>query len=497
MLFLIGPSTYKHRADFGKQPSVVSWNTLNLNRKVDDADMGEIELDMDGAEGENSNGKSKKKRDVSASEHMNSLVKSNAFSTSYDWSYRENHLSRTAKKAARISLTTDTIEMMTCGLEGLDDRYDGSGWTTWKKKDTGDKKKKYNKDGSEKQPRKNQPRPPKAPGDPLAMPKVAGNLPRWCKGMPRCPDLLLPKDEDISSRASKPAESAGEQAAPAAADAGAAPTGSGRRRGGGKASTEKMEAGGNAAGGGRVSKSETSPVQQSGAAHISENQSADLRMESADACSAPDVAGPSEDTKHANEDMTANTYTHASMGEPSKEATVQKILDTAEMKGDQGSAPPMSTATEQAHDKAEAEAVAAGPLSLLPIPTGAQLAAANPTFSESEQTFFRLPYMAVRHKFQKEFEDYACGDSTSEFPTPFVPLNKNEYVDEEAACRLPLHEGKNICQCIFVPGTPETACGEQSNCLLRDIYIECGDRCPCGNHCLNKRLRKRQWAKCR
>jgi hypothetical protein len=44
------------------------------------------------------------------------------FQDSYDWNYRESRLSRTAKKAARISLTTDTLEMMTCVFEGHDDR---------------------------------------------------------------------------------------------------------------------------------------------------------------------------------------------------------------------------------------------------------------------------------------------------------------------------------------------------------------------------------------
>ena len=45
------------------------------------------------------------------------LAEAEGFNCSYDWNYRERNLSRTAKKAARISLTTDTLEMMTCELQ--------------------------------------------------------------------------------------------------------------------------------------------------------------------------------------------------------------------------------------------------------------------------------------------------------------------------------------------------------------------------------------------
>ncbi|EKX45346.1 hypothetical protein GUITHDRAFT_61291, partial [Guillardia theta CCMP2712] len=74
-------------------------------------------------------------------------------------------------------------------------------------------------------------------------------------------------------------------------------------------------------------------------------------------------------------------------------------------------------------------------------------------------------------------------------------ISKNVYVGEERAA-LKSMESRSACQCIYVPGVPETACGEHSNCMLRDLYIECDYRCPCSSHCLNKRLQKRQWAKC-
>jgi hypothetical protein len=508
-MIMTGPSTYKHRAEFAKMPSVVSWNTNNLNRKLESAE-AEVDVGFPSAEGESATGKSKKRRDVVASETISSLVKANAFSTSYDWSYRENHLSRTAKKAARISLTTDTLDLITCGLEGLDDRYDGSGWTTWKKKDTGDgKKKKLNKDGTERKPRQTQARQPKAPADPLALPKAAGsNVPRWYKGMPRCPDLLLPKDEDIPDPESNTAGEGG--AAGESQDQTVANSGSQAE----SSTTEpKMN---------NVSSREEKKL----LAQMQLFQKLELErlikksVNDASECAKPECdvkveqeQGPDEKPDAQMEPAFSSNTSNVETGccpKTSCDAAIEKTAQecTGSLSTITGASgrteEPSSTALKGAESGASTDSPngdddgnSATGSALLPLPTSAQLQAANLAPPEGDYSFFKLPYAAVRHKFQKEFEDYACIDDSSEFPTPYVPINRNEYVDEEAACRLPLHEGKNICQCIYVPGTPETACGEESNCLLRDIYIECGDRCPCGSHCLNKRLRKRQWAKCR
>lgn len=522
-----GPSTYKHRAEFTKLASVVTWNTQNLNRKPDS---GEPEQDNDSpvAEGECAAGKGKRRRDVVASEAISSLVKSNAFSTSYDWNYRENHLSRTAKKAARISLTTDTLQLITCELEGLDDRYDGSGWTTWKKKDDDKSKKKFNKDGSERKPRQSNPRPPKAPVDPLAVPKSAGsNVPRWFKGVPRCPDLLLSNDEDIRL----PADSAvaqGEALAgcPASLCAGvSASDGVAGDSNTGTSSREEKKLMAELELFQKLEQERKSKKSMDDAAnpdgvegtdpggcgdqHQSNDVICDSKVTAATTSHASASVGPTDDVVQEHE-CTQSLETEG----VDAQAEAQKALPCEAINGEvmceeaaqQHSGPAQevakcaTTTTTDLSAENDSESVvddAGHSVGLLPMPSSSQLAAANLVPSEGDHSFFKLPYMAVRHKFQKDFEDYACIDSTSEFPTPFVPISKNEYVDEEAACRLALHEGKNICQCIYVPGTRETACGEESNCLLRDIYIECGDRCPCGSHCLNKRLRKRQWAKCR
>jgi hypothetical protein len=524
-----GPSTYKHRAAFAKFPSVVSWNSHNLNRHADTSS-AESESPSSAAEKEGisttGTGKSRKRRDIDVSEELSSSIKANAFSTSYDWSYRENHLSRTAKKAARISLTTDTIEMMTCELEGLDDRYDGSGWTTWKSKGNvngQNKAKKFNKDGTERKPRQSRPRQPKEPTDSLAVPKEkSGHLPRWLKGVPRCPDLLLPKDENIHLR---PQKSTADEAAEATQEG----------------FQDEMQTADNRSSltepdfFGTLSEREKKrqmDVLQKLMAPTAKSESSHADCAEMGQGSSTDACGEQEAMSelHVKVEMAKPESVDNSVKfvEPAKELLEDQVSGVEEKEAPHDSqhasvevdntraqetllvsvcGEVAGTVTSSGAHETEAEKVsstdtqqggaesALARSALLPLPSNAQLASSLEGFGGV--SFFKLPYMAARYKFQKEFEDYVCGDKKSEFPTPFVPINKNEYVDGESACRLAVHEGKNICQCIFVPGTPETACGEDSNCLLRDIYIECGERCPCGSNCLNKRFKKRQWAKCR
>ncbi|KAI8812340.1 hypothetical protein BJ742DRAFT_54709 [Cladochytrium replicatum] len=53
------------------------------------------------------------------------------------------------------------------------------------------------------------------------------------------------------------------------------------------------------------------------------------------------------------------------------------------------------------------------------------------------------------------------------------------------------------CFCQYKPGKddPSMACGEDSNCINRTLFIECmEDDCPCGKYCMNRRFRQRQYA---
>ncbi|RKP05448.1 hypothetical protein THASP1DRAFT_32709 [Thamnocephalis sphaerospora] len=53
------------------------------------------------------------------------------------------------------------------------------------------------------------------------------------------------------------------------------------------------------------------------------------------------------------------------------------------------------------------------------------------------------------------------------------------------------------CQCQYEPDVDdrEVACGEDSNCVNRHLYIECNQEdCPCGVYCLNRRFQQHQYA---
>ncbi|KAI8814863.1 hypothetical protein BJ742DRAFT_192691 [Cladochytrium replicatum] len=53
------------------------------------------------------------------------------------------------------------------------------------------------------------------------------------------------------------------------------------------------------------------------------------------------------------------------------------------------------------------------------------------------------------------------------------------------------------CFCQYKQGTddPSMACGEDSNCINRTLFIECmEDDCPCGKYCMNRRFQQRQYA---
>eukprot|EP00960_Hanusia_phi_P058312 763849-Hanusia_phi.AAC.4 len=567
------PNTMTHRLEWGKLPSVVSWSLGCRGQKS--------EHDARGDEADSVANANKKKNNtgnggVAIPDEISDMVKSNQFNFSYDWNYREKHLSRTAKKAARISLTTDTIEMMTCELQGMDDRYDGSGWTTWKKRKTEPEEKKVKKvrvkgekNGAERKPRSSK---LSVSNEVNGVPKAAGpNMPRWFKTVPRCPELLLPPCEETyvdegnprnlenvvkvegekkeGQPETTPAADEGKQAEAeeattvmeiehsmgmnderereeqilSEATAGEERTAhlqvhvasAGQERemqettqssatteGGSKRESEtiadsqecrqKVEQRGAAAmaGEGETSGSPQCGViveqkpwkddsESSGAAGGGKAKGehfAGEKSESKDgflSSTSQDVGGPSSGSEApvAGETRGIADLTNeiVQVGEGEENLPVEESKGAEE---------------EDARATAAEDVSAWLPLPCLPSPDG-----------EAGSRFFKLPYPVVKDMKQREFEDEACKDSTSEFPTPFVPISKNVYVGEERAA-LRSMESRSACQCIYVPGVPETACGEHSNCMLRDLYIECDHRCPCSSHCLNKRLQKRQWARC-
>ncbi|KAJ1485155.1 hypothetical protein T484DRAFT_1893097 [Baffinella frigidus] len=118
---------------------------------------------------------------------------------------------------------------------------------------------------------------------------------------------------------------------------------------------------------------------------------------------------------------------------------------------------------------------------------------------------FRMPYGVVQEMMQMQFGDQVCADESSEFPTPYIPRSKNKYTgglqDKYSqtmtkADRVEIEMDRAVCQCLYVPGMKGTACGPHCDCMLRQLYTECDDRCPCKSHCLNRRLQQRAWSKC-
>ncbi|KAI9026281.1 hypothetical protein DFJ74DRAFT_34973 [Hyaloraphidium curvatum] len=49
------------------------------------------------------------------------------------------------------------------------------------------------------------------------------------------------------------------------------------------------------------------------------------------------------------------------------------------------------------------------------------------------------------------------------------------------------------CECQYNESRPSDACGESSECINRELYIECTS-CPCRHHCQNKRFQRHQYA---
>eukprot|EP00960_Hanusia_phi_P062483 765163-Hanusia_phi.AAC.3 len=560
------PNTTSHRLEWGKLPSVVSWNLGCKGLKS--------ENDARGDEADSAANANKKKCNtgnggVAVSDEISDMVKSNQFNFSYDWNYREKHLSRTAKKAARISLTTDTIEMMTCELQGMDDRYDGSGWTTWKKRKTEPEEKKVKKvrvKGEKNVPeRKSRSSKLSLSNEVNGFPKAAGsNIPRWFKTVPRCPELLLPPCEETYVDEGKPKnlenvkvteeeikQEGQPETSPTATEgkqkeAEEATTVMGLERSMGMKDGRKSEdqilceapAGEERTAhcevdvaseeqerelpeGIQSSATETTTdsqesrerVEQQGApamagegetlgspklGAIDEQKPLKDGSESSDAAGRAQVeegehiAGEKSET---NEGLLSSDSQDVGVSSSGLEASVAgELRGIAERTYEKGQVSAVEEnmlvdeskgADEEDAGAAAAEDVSAWlPLPCMPSPDG-----------EGGSRFFKLPYPVVKDMKQREFEDEACKDSTSEFPTPFVPISKNFYVGEERAA-LRSMESRSACQCIYVPGVPETASGEHSNCMLRDLYIECDHRCPCSSHCLKKRLQKRQWAKC-
>lgn len=85
-------------------------------------------------------------------------------------------------------------------------------------------------------------------------------------------------------------------------------------------------------------------------------------------------------------------------------------------------------------------------------------------------------------------------DKASKRP-PFEPIEDNIYLCERKKNKKMKDVRRMVCDCSTSKEDRDMgyeACGE--DCLNRMLYIECGNRCPCGEYCINKRFQKKQYA---
>lgn len=77
-------------------------------------------------------------------------------------------------------------------------------------------------------------------------------------------------------------------------------------------------------------------------------------------------------------------------------------------------------------------------------------------------------------------------------PTPYEPLEENIILCDENLIK----EAK-VVRCFCEPTPEELAEGRGCSlgCINRELYTECGSRCPSGNSCANRRFHNRQYAK--
>ena len=93
---------------------------------------------------------------------------------------------------------------------------------------------------------------------------------------------------------------------------------------------------------------------------------------------------------------------------------------------------------------------------------------------------------AADHPVQRETE-----------PVPaFELIDHITYLFDRPKCRLRKDIRRMVCDCILTKEERQrgiVGCGE--DCLNRMLMMECGPRCPLGEHCTNKRFQKRQYPK--
>uniref|UniRef100_A0A6P6XRU4 [histone H3]-lysine(36) N-trimethyltransferase n=1 Tax=Dermatophagoides pteronyssinus TaxID=6956 RepID=A0A6P6XRU4_DERPT len=96
---------------------------------------------------------------------------------------------------------------------------------------------------------------------------------------------------------------------------------------------------------------------------------------------------------------------------------------------------------------------------------------------------------------QESFNPESIAIPDSPMPS-YQKIDENIFLFEKKKCKTKKETKKMVCDCLLLKEERARGlmgCGE--DCLNRMLMIECGSRCPLGEHCSNKRFQKQQYMK--
>jgi len=132
--------------------------------------------------------------------------------------------------------------------------------------------------------------------------------------------------------------------------------------------------------------------------------------------------------------------------------------------------------------------------SLLPLPKGkwGEILQSSVCHELSSRVVkhFQLPFsLGVKHECDRFYSEARRRGGGVDFPTPYVPIRKNEYVFRREDFGL---ADRPVCRCIPCDGEP--GCGP--SCENRTMMVECTPKlCPCGSSCTNQRIQRGKFVK--
>ncbi|KXS11000.1 SET domain-containing protein [Gonapodya prolifera JEL478] len=120
--------------------------------------------------------------------------------------------------------------------------------------------------------------------------------------------------------------------------------------------------------------------------------------------------------------------------------------------------------------------------------TPSSLASPHDSSIDKEELCFRV------EDFKFNIKAPLGTECTEEARRTFVSLHDNEYRGDAKGLARGMTE-EWPCECKYSPGIdePSSACGENSGCINRELYVECTE-CPTGASCQNRRFQHHDYA---